>query len=417
MTLLIREKYIEKILKRRDEGYITLLGGIRYSGKSTVLKQTYDYLVNEEDIPSENVVFIDLRKNGHDEQENARYISELIDSMNYNLEGSKYIFIDNIEYANNWGRILHSRCKYQEKLNVYIAPSNSNITTNENVSRMCFVNRITIFPFSFNEYIEYSKLNSKDNIKNLSDRELFEEYQRFGGLPEAVESDKDDYKCQIRDWSYRDTICPDIYNLYHRNFVKMLIRYLIEEMGQEFKYNVFHKFINQDSNCNFGICNLSSQFLEYYMLIVKNMGLLMPCGIIDLTSMDLKWREKVYYLSDSSFYYKFMFYDVNPRQIYESMVYVELLRRDFDVSRLLMEDGEITFVHKQEDTWIYIQVEKTIKDEKIRKEVFDKLNQNENGLNYIISLDETDCSTNNIKHLNIIDFLKDEDIIKIDEGL
>lgn len=61
MTLLIREKYIEKILKYQNMGAITILKGVRYSGKSTILKQTYEELKNR-GISQENIKFIDFVK-------------------------------------------------------------------------------------------------------------------------------------------------------------------------------------------------------------------------------------------------------------------------------------------------------------------------------------------------------------------
>ena len=193
MSLLIRDRYIDKILEHRNMGAITVLTGIAYSGRSVLLKQAFDSLKAQEDIPQENIIFVDLIKMGSDREKNSRYLSDLIYSRINDLKGSKYLFIDNIEYADNWGRILYG-CKNNYYLNVYIAPFNSNYLTNKDLLEIAYVHRVRILPFSFKEAIEYSKLNSKDNVGELSEMELFEEYQRYGGLPEVWESDKYWYK-------------------------------------------------------------------------------------------------------------------------------------------------------------------------------------------------------------------------------
>lgn len=412
MSLLIRDRYIDKILEHRNMGAITVLTGIAYSGRSVLLKQAFDSLKAQEDIPQENIIFVDLIKMGSDREKNSRYLSDLIYSRINDLKGSKYLFIDNIEYADNWGRILYG-CKNNYYLNVYIALFNSNYLTNKDLLEIAYVHRVRILPFSFKEAIEYSKLNSKDNVEELSDKELFEEYQRYGGLPEVWESDKYWYKEQIRIWSYQNTLYPSIYHLYHRKFAENLIKYLIGDIGNKFNKNIFQKFVNQDINYNMSIFNLSKELLSYYIEILKNIGLILPCGCIDLVTHKSKWGEDIFYLSDSSFYFHKYSHLLYSKEILESIIFTEFLRRDFPVSRGFLENEEITFVHNDSDEWIYIQVEISIADETLRSKVFDKLNHDENAVKYVLSMDTKDYSTWNIKHINIIDFLKNEDSITI----
>lgn len=208
MSLLIRKKYIEKILKYQNTGSIIALTGVRYSGKSTVLKQTYNEL-KKRNIPKKNIKFIDFRTWGYNLDDNWECLSNCIDSLSLDVKGSKYLFIDNIEFVENWGRILN-RCKYKYDLNIYIAPVNSNYLTNKNIREITYLHKIEIFPFSFKEFLEYYELNYNNKFKTLSEIELFEEYQKYGGLPEVLESEDIKYKYQIIKWSYQDTLNQNI---------------------------------------------------------------------------------------------------------------------------------------------------------------------------------------------------------------
>ena len=408
MTLLIRRKYIEKILQYQNMGTITILKGVRYSGKSTILKQTYEEL-KKRGIPQENIKFIDFVKEGHDFQENSMTLSKLLDSSN-KIKGNKYIFIDNIEYVNNWGRILHYRCKYRYDLNVYIAPINSSHMTNENIREIAYKHEIEIFPFSFREVLDYYKLNSNKKLKNLSENELFEEYQKYGGLPEVLDLKDTETKNQIIIWSYNDTLNPNIYNLYFKNFAKSFTKYLIETMGEEFNTKIFQSFVNRDSNGYFNMFNLSYELLTYYLNIISNIELIKACGDIDLVNNDYIWHGHKYYVPDPSFYFLCPYAKLNSKEILESLVFAELLRRDYKVARGVLDNDDITFVHNNRKEITFIQIEESIEEEEIRKKTLDKLNKVK-GNKYIISTDRTDYSQEGVKHVNIIDFLKDENMI------
>ena len=97
--------------------------------------------------------------------------------------------------------------------------------------------------------------------------------------------------------------------------------------------------------------------------------------------------------------------DIN--QIFENIVYMELLRKGYNIKIGKLNNLEIDFVcTKTNNEKIYIQVvyllasEDTIKREFLP---FEKIN--DNYPKYVISMDRFDMSRNGIKHLNIIDFL------------
>lgn len=406
MVEIIRKKYIQKILQNNYYGSVIFLTGVRYSGKSIILKQAYNELKkqNHEDY----IKFIDFKKIRLSAEEKRNILMKIFDTLIYE-KGSKYLFIDNIEYLDKWGLIIHSNTKYKNDLKVYISLKNSNYITNNEFRQVLYKRQIEIFPFSFNEFIEYHNITSSNNDK-LTDKELFREYQRYGGLPEVSENNKLSYKSQIIKWSYEDSVYPNIYQLYFKDFAKDLTRYLIETMGQEFSETIFQKFVNKDSYGSFSMFNLSSDTLTEYMLRIKNTDLINICGIFNLENKESLWRNHVFYIADPAYFFLCPFKEDYSKHVLEAIVFIELKRRDFQVSRAIIKNDEITFVHQNNDNYTYIQLEVSLQDKNIRKKVFTKL-EKLTGTKYVISMDDENYSQKDVRHVNLIEFLKNENII------
>ena len=66
---------------------------------------------------------------------------------------------------------------------------------------------------------------------------------------------------------------------------------------------------------------------------------------------------------------------------------------------------------RKHDKTIYIQVSESILDENTREREFNPLEKiSDNYPKYVLTLDDWDYSKNGITHLNVIDFLKNENI-------
>lgn len=76
----------------------------------------------------------------------------------------------------------------------------------------------------------------------------------------------------------------------------------------------------------------------------------------------------------------------------------------------MFNNQEVDFVCRKDNKTIYIQVTYYLNDDKTRKREYDSLLKiNDNYPKYLLSLDRIDFSYKGIKHLNIIDFLKEID--------
>ena len=96
--------------------------------------------------------------------------------------------------------------------------------------------------------------------------------------------------------------------------------------------------------------------------------------------------------------------DIN--QIFENIIYLELLRKGYSVRIGKINDLEVDFVCIKGKEKIYIQVAYLLASPETIEREFSSLEKiNDNYPKYVISMDEFDMSRNGIKHINIIDFL------------
>ncbi|RAP49120.1 MAG: hypothetical protein BZ136_03795 [Methanosphaera sp. rholeuAM74] len=407
MTMLIRQEVVDEVLKDRNTARVTTLIGPRYCGKSTILRQAYQQVLKE-DHPEENVKYIDFTKKSYDRQKNSEYLAQLLDTLRQNREEEIYLFLDNIEYVKSWGRLLHYNTKYRYNLNIYIAPQNSSRITNKNLRKIGYKHIINIYPFSFREILEYNKQKPEKDAK--SEEELYRQYKQTGGLPEIVCDKAIPNVEQIIRWSYDNTVIPNTYKLEYAEFAKTLIRYIIMDMGQLIYPQMLQKFINHYANGYFNVFNISQELLQYYLQIISNMEILETCPTIYVTEDKQRWNDYRFYTTDPSYKHMITFRD-DTKDVLESIVFIELRRRKIPVSRAVIDGEEITFLHKNRDQYTYIQVENTIKDENKRKKVYRKLRKTGNSAKYIISEDTQNYTHEDIQHVNIIDFLKNKQII------
>lgn len=112
-------------------------------------------------------------------------------------------------------------------------------------------------------------------------------------------------------------------------------------------------------------------------------------------------------------FYNLLITDENKDRgfILENIIFLELIRRGYEITIGNINQNEVDFVCKKRRNKIYVQVSESLLDEKTRKREFKPLLMiQDNYLKYILTMDNYDFSHEGIKHMNIIDFLKNEDI-------
>ena len=399
--IIKREEYIDKIKPFMDKHIIKVLIGIRRSGKSTILKQIIDSLIDD-GIPPENIVWINFELSDYFELNTIEKLEEFISSKVEGVEGKIYLFFDEIQVVPKWEKLINS---YFAKggYDIYITGSNSKLLSGEFASYLSgrYV-ELNIYPFSFKEYLKYHEV-SQDF------KQYFYKYLDDGGMPSTFDYEGDNRKLIIRDL-YNSIVLKDIIQrnkVQNADLLDRIMRFVMYNIGQPFSANKIHNRLKQD------MVNVSVNTIYNYLRFFENACLIYQAKREDLKGKKILKHDEKYYLCDLGFRQSII--GNNQRDItraMENMVYMELLRRGYEITIGKVDSLEVDFVCRKQSRPIYIQVSYLLASEETIEREFKPLkNINDNYPKYVITMDEADMSHDGIEHLNLIDFLLDDENI------
>ena len=159
--------------------------------------------------------------------------------------------------------------------------------------------------------------------------------------------------------------------------------------------------------------NINVRTVERYLEGLTESFFLYKASRYDIKGKQyLKTGEK-YYLSDLGIRYFILGRKIGDYgHILENIVYLELLRRGYEITIGKVDNLEVDFVCKKQNKLIYIQVSYLLASEETIEREFKPLkNIPDNYPKYVITMDDVDMSHEGIGHLNLIDFLRDNEVI------
>lgn len=185
-----RDFYLEKLIKRKNNGLIKVITGIRRCGKSYLLNRLFYQHLLDEGIPKdhiirfafdsaedlsligENLVQIEKEKRGVDPEKFMAYIhSKITDS------GMYYLLLDEVQMLDCFVSVLNGYLR-NENMDVFVTGSNARLLSKDIATE--FAGRgdeVHMYPLSFSEFMS---VYSGDKYTGLS------EYMLYGGIPLVV---------------------------------------------------------------------------------------------------------------------------------------------------------------------------------------------------------------------------------------
>ena len=394
--MIYRPDYMEKIKVFKDKPLVKILTGVRRCGKSTILQMLKEELVRD-GVPAENI--IEKRYTDMDIPENIsakQMYDELIGTI-----GEKehcYLLLDEIQEVPGWERAINTLLE-DGKADIYITGSNSKLMSSEISTYLTgrYI-QIPVFTLSFKEYMEFKK-NSK-----VSDKELLEEYIRFGGFPIIALGDYETQQAyQIVNGIYYTVVSRDVvkrHRINKQDLFDRVVKYIIENVGKTFSANSISNFLKSEHR------KVSVESIYNYLRWLEQAFIIYPCARYDLQGKNILKTQEKYYLADVSLKYALLGY--NRKMLdgtMENIVFLELKRRGYDVFVGKNDTKEIDFVATRRDEKIYVQVCVQI-SENSEREVGNLMVIKDHYPKYVVTLNELDTGIENgIKIVHLAAFL------------
>ena len=397
-----RELYIEKIKPFIDKDIIKVLTGIRRSGKSVMLKLIMEEL-KQNKIDEKQFININFENLINRELTTADKLHEYILKKASEIKKKCYIFLDEIQEVKNWEKCINSlRVNEEYDFDIYITGSNAKLLSGELSTYLAgrYV-EFVIYPFSFKEFLETLKSIQQD----VSTREAFQKYVKFGGMPFLYNlAFEEEASLQYLKDIYSSIILKDITQrnkIRDTDMLERVISYLIMNVGNNFSATSISKFFKSENR------KVSVETILNYIKAAEESFLIYRVSRDDLIGKKVLNVNEKYYIADHGMREAILGSnqrDIN--QIFENIIYLELLRKGYNVRVGKVDNLEVDFVCTKGNEKIYVQVTYLLASPETIEREFTSLEKiDDNYPKYVISMDEFDMSRNGIIHINIIDFL------------
>ena len=396
--MLKRELYLSRIRDFYDSDLIKILVGIRRCGKSVILQQIIEELRNR-GIDEKHIIYINFEFIEYEELTNYKKLNEYIkDKIKDDL--IYYLFFDEIQNVDNFEKVINS-LRASQNVSIFITGSNSRLLSEELSTVLS--GRYVSFKINPLSYKEVLKLTGMKNSTN----EIFEDYMKWGSLPNRFEFKKED---AIKNYLYgvfdsiilRDVV--ERLKIRDISLFNLILQYIIDTIGREFSAENIMNFLKNEGR------DVSTLTIYSYVDALCKALLIRKVYRYDVHGKAVLKTLNKYYVTDLGIaQIKNNKTELDKCYAIENIVHNELIIKGYDVYTGKTKRGEIDFVATKPDKKIYIQVAFSIPNEETKKREFGAYDIiKDNYPKYVISLDNLTYEYNGIKHINLIDFLLDD---------
>ena len=397
-ALINRPIYMEQLISFREKQIIKVVTGIRRCGKSTLFDLYCEYLQND-GVQKDQIIRINLEDPDYHDVQDYLQLYNLVkdrlipDKMNY-------IFIDEVQTVPDFqkavdGLFIKANC------DVYITGSNAYMLSGELATLLSgrYV-EIKMLPLSFREYI--SALEDETDLQMK-----YQRYIQNGSFPYILQlSRRRDINAYL-EGIYTSIVLKDIvarHRISDAGMLDSVIRFMFDNIG-----NLCSATNIANTMTSYGR-KISAPTVENYLSALVESFILYKAGRYDVKRKQHLATGSKYYLSDIGLrYYLLGSKQVDAGHILENVVYLELLRRGYEVHIGKVGSAEVDFIAIGDYGEEYYQVAYTVNDadgKTLTRELAPLESIKDHNPKYLITMDFVPLTSHNgIKQINALEWL------------
>ena len=398
MKLIERNYYLDKLIRVIDTPDIKVITGVRRSGKSKLLEALQRYIIKNYD--NANIIHINYNLKKFDKIATGDLLYDYVDKQF--IDGKdNFILIDEIQKCKDFEETINS-FHAEERFKIFITGSNAFLLSSDLAT--LFTGRtfeISIFPFSFREYMLYYNYDNKYNA--------FDKYFKEGGMAGSYlyqeSEDKSSYIKEI----YETLIIRDVvqkYKIRNKELLNKLSDYLLDNISNITSSTKIEKTLKSNK------LKAEHKTITKYIEYLCNAFAFYKVRRYDIKGKKYLVSQDKYYLSDHSFRTAILGKkNMDYGRVLENIVAIELLRRGYEIYVGNLYNKEIDFVAMKKDEQFYIQVSEYISDSKTMKREINPLLSIKDGYKKMIitKLNHESYLQDGIEIIDIADWLLNSD--------
>lgn len=395
--IIQRTEYLNKLIAFKDKQLIKIVTGIRRCGKSTLLEMYQNWL-KEQGATDEQIISINFEDIDYEELTDYKKLYAYIKE---HLVKNKmtYIFLDEVHHINDFPKIVDS-LYIKKNIDIYITGSNAYMLSSEIATLISgrYV-QIEMLPLSFKEYME--------STGNMNDRGIkYAEYLESSSFPYALELKGQPN--ELRDYLegiYNTIVVKDIVNrkkITDTMMLKSLLRFVFDNIGSPLSSKRIADTMTSDGR------KIDAKTVDKYLEALSESYVIYQAKRYNIKGKQyLKTLDK-YYIVDIGMRYMLLgSRSTDAGHILENIVYLELIRRGYDVYVGKVDEFEVDFVAQNGRGTVYYQVALTVRDEKtLERELRPLQLIRDHYPKYILTLDDDpEAQYEGIRRINARDWL------------
>lgn len=398
--MIPRPLYLDKMIQAKDTDFVKVITGVRRCGKSSMLALFAEYL-REQGVADNHILQINYEKYEYQQLTDGEQLHAYLNSK-ISDDGPYYLLMDEVQEITEWARVINSvRISYP--VDLYVTGSNSRIFSGEYLTYLSgrYI-EIPVYPLSLKEFADF-----RGYAADQPER-FFDEYLRKGSFPAVSLTDNEALIETITAGLFDSIFARDILLRAkikdEGNFYKVA-KFVFDNIGNNLSANVIANTMRSQGH------KISVDTVDNYLKQMCNAYVLYQCERYDIRGKERLRTNGKYYCIDLGLRNQLIGYRTgNLGHVIENLVYLELLRRGYTLNVGKYQDTEIDFIALKGNRKLYVQVALSALDEAVAAREFAPLYAvPDNYPKYLITADRLDLSRDGLEHINLYDFLMEND--------
>jgi len=249
-TGIPRRDYTDKLFEFLRYDKVISIVGIRRAGKSYIVRQLAKELIKS-GLDRQKTLIINFEEPVFEGSE----LKDLLKMYESYVEiirpaGKPFVFLDEIQNVPKWEKFVRSLNERKEAF-VTISGSSSKLLSEE-LATVLAGRQIyfEIFPLSLREFLNFRNLEIKDLkdalLNSQKIKSLMWDYLKFGGFPEVVMSENEDFKFRVLRSYYDDIVTKDVARRFKVRKVeelRSLVKFYLTNTASQVTLNSISKFL------------------------------------------------------------------------------------------------------------------------------------------------------------------------------
>ena len=427
-----RKQYLDQMIRKKDNGRIKVITGLRRSGKSYLLFTLYRQYLLDTGVQEDQIVGLAL-----DEIDNAKYrnpfeLNKIVKERTPDKDKRYYVFIDEIQFVtevqNPFVDDPNEKLTFidvvlglmkRPNVDVYVTGSNSKMLSSDILTQ--FRDRgdeIRVNPLSFAEVYENYEGDK---------RGVWRDYYTYGGMPLVWLADSHEERSRYLRDLFSRTYIKDVLERHQikndAEVLEILLNVLASSIGSLTNPSKLANTFESERHIR-----IAPDTIDAYIGYFKEAFLLQRAERYDVKGRKyIKTPVKYYYSDVGLRNARLGFRQLEETHLMENVLYNDLIRRGFDVDVGVVEQNirtetgknarkqlEVDFVVNRGDERYYIQSALSIDDpDKKEQEIASLLRIPDSFKKIVVVKDYIKPwrDEHGIQYVGVEDFLLDESLI------